>query len=86
MVSSGGVLDMDASILAAFATMLTPLTALAAYIAFLYRGRIAELEQKLDEAAARERKILQVILTTAEDEEEVVRKLAEIIAGGDSTK
>jgi len=74
---------VESQVLAAFATLLTPLTALAAYIAMMYRKRIAELESEVREREARERRILAVVLRSAEDEERLVQELIRTLTGED---
>lgn len=81
---------MEPGILAAFATLLTPLTGLALYIGNLYRQRIAALEQMITERdqvivhhEAREKRIVAVLLRSAEDEERLTTELAKVIGGDD---
>jgi hypothetical protein len=68
-------------VIAAFGALLTPLSLLAGYIAMLYRNQISECRQELAAARAREKRMLQLILQGAEDEEKLAVELGRIITG-----
>lgn len=67
--------------LAALGTFAALVTPLAAYIANIYRSRIAELEKALEEADKREARIIAIVLRSSQDEARISEELARLVSG-----